>query len=170
MSRLERGLVGLALALGLAIAAITSGIGDDPDWLPEQAARSESRDQFKPVIAPSVSLDSLAATWKTPLFSPDRSPDHAVVQAQAASLSGLTLTGVLINGELRVALLKRSDGPPLNLHQGQSLPNGWKLDSLTATHAEFSSQGRSQRLALYAPRLPPPSTTPPIFLPHESTP
>jgi general secretion pathway protein N len=162
-------LLGLAAALGLVIAGIVSGVADSPDWLPEAAPRSLA-EQTKAQAAPSATLQSLAQTWQAPLFSTDRSPDRSVGKAQAANLAGLTLTGIMLDGELRVALIKRADGPPLKIHQGDALPNGWKLEKLTAMQADFSSEGRTQTLSLRALRLPPPSQTPPISLPRESTP
>ena len=85
-------------------------------------------------------------------------------------LSNLVATALAHNGDLRVALLKRADGPPLKVQQGQTLPNGWRLEQLTPRDARFVLDGRTQTLSLRALRLPPPSTTPPITLPHESTP
>lgn len=166
----EWSLLGLAALLGLLIAAIAGGAADSPDWLPEQAARTQNDNAAKVHVAPSATLQSLSATWQAPLFSTDRTPDRATAQAQASSLAGLTLTGIMLDGELRVAMIKRADGPPLKVHEGQALPNGWKLEKLTARQADFSSDGRTQSLALRALRLPPPSTTPPISLPLESTP
>jgi general secretion pathway protein N len=75
----------------------------------------------------------------------------------------------MIDGELRVALIRRADDPPLKVHQGESLPNGWKLEKLTPMQADFSLHGRIQSLSLKALRLPPPSKAPPISLPREST-
>ena len=91
-------------------------------------------------------------------------------QGTVSSLSSLTLTGIVLDGDLRVALLKRADGPPLKVHQDQTLPNGWRLEHLTPRDARFVLDGRSQTLSLRALRLPPPSSTPPITLPRESTP
>jgi general secretion pathway protein N len=164
----EWALLTLAGVLGLVIAGIVSGVASSPDWLPDAAPRAQV-ESTKVSAAPTASLQSLAATWQTPLFSTDRSPDRAVGKTQATSLAGLTLTGILLDGELRVALIKRADGPPLKIHQGQALPNGWTLEKLTPTQADFSSDGRTQSLSLRALRLPPPSTTPPISLPREST-
>jgi general secretion pathway protein N len=166
----EMSLLGVALVLGLLITGILGGLADSPDWLPERAPRNLIDDAGKTHVAPNASLQSLSTTWQAPLFSTDRSPDRSTQQAQASNLAGLTLTGVMIDGDLRVALIKRADGPPLKIHQGQALPNGWTLDKLTPLQADFSSDGRTQSLSLRAPRLPPPSNTPPISLPRESTP
>jgi general secretion pathway protein N len=163
-------LIALAIVLALLIALIASGTADSPDWLPEGTPRNLADRGDKTHAAPKASLQSLSATWQSPLFSTDRTPDRSTAKAQATNLAGLTLTGVMIDGDLRVALIKRADGPPLKIHQGQALPNGWTLEKLTPTQADFSSDGRTQTLSLRALRLPPPSQTPPISLPRESTP
>lgn len=164
----EAALLCLTALLVALIIGILGGVADSPGWLPEQAARAPMKNPLPSQRAVSPSLESFAATWEAPLFSTDRSPDRATRQVQVTNLAGLTLTGVMIDGDLRVALIKRADGPPLKIHQGQALPNGWTLDSLTATQARFTSDGRVQLLSLQVPRLPPSSTTPPISLPRES--
>jgi general secretion pathway protein N len=163
-------LLGLAALLALLIIGMLSGMAHSPHWLPERAPRSLADSADKARAAPGATLQSLALTWQAPLFSPDRSPDRGPNPAQASSLAGLTLSGVMIDGDLRVALIKRADGPALKVHQGQALPNGWTLEKLTPMQAQFSSDGRTQTLSLRALRLPPPSNTAPISLPHESAP
>ena len=167
---LEWLLLGIAGLLGLLMVGILSSIGDAPQWLPAPAADPRANASATVLVAPEATLESLAGTWQTPLFSPDRSPDRAVGQATVSSLSSLTLTGIVLDGDLRVALLKRADGPPLKVHQDQTLPNGWRLEHLTPREARFVLDGRTQTLSLRGLRLSPPSTTPPITLPHESAP
>lgn len=167
---IEWGLLGLSGLLGVLMVGILSSVGDAPQWLPAPAPSTHAKASAKVLAAPDASLESLAGTWQAPLFSPDRSPDRAVGHAQASSLSSLLLTGIVLDGELRVALLKPADGPALKIHQGQRLPNGWQLEQLTPREARFVLDGRTQTLSLKALRLPAPSTTPPITLPHESTP
>lgn len=165
---LEWGLLGLVGVLGLLMAVILSSIGDEPQWLPEPGVREHSSARVR--VAPSVALDRLAGTWQTPLFSPDRSPDRAVGNTQASSLANLTLSGILITGNLQMVMLKQTDGRPLTVRLGQVLPNGWRLEHLTPQSARFTLDGRTQTLSLYAKRLPPPSTRPPISLPREPLP
>ncbi len=167
---LEWGLLGLSTALGVLMLGILSSIGDAPQWLPAPAPDARTNTTAKVLSAPSATLESLAGTWQAPLFSPDRSPDRAVGQAAVSALSSLTLTGIVLDGDLRVALLKRADGPPLKVHQDQTLPNGWRLEHLTPRDARFVLDGRTQTLSLRGLRLPAPSTAPPITLPHESVP
>lgn len=166
----EWALLAVATLLTVFIGLLLGGAVHTPDWLsPPVPGNSAYHD--KPLHeAPMASVESLSNTWKTPLFSPDRSPDSALRQAdaQASSLTGLTLTGVIINGSVRVAFVKQSGGPMVKVRQGDSLPNGWVLERLDPLQATFSFDGRSQVLRLSAPRLPPPATTPPVTLTNDS--
>ncbi|MEG5263647.1 hypothetical protein TRP66_05000 [Pseudomonas sp. JDS28PS106] len=168
---LDWALLGVATLLALLIALMLGGGLHAPDWLPAPAPRDPAAHTAQVRQAPTASLASLSNTWKTPLFSPDRSPDPAVRQtgAQATSLAGLTLTGVLIDGSTRVALLKQAGDKTLKVKQGERLPNGWTLERLDPTQASFGLDGRTEVLRLPAPRLPPPSTTPPITLTNDPT-
>ncbi|SFI92071.1 MULTISPECIES: general secretion pathway protein GspN [unclassified Pseudomonas] len=171
MSRLrpvEWGLLGLSGLLGVLMAVILSSLGDEPQWLPEAPARAHPAPRVQGL--PSVPLDNLAATWQAPLFSPDRSPDRVVGKAQVSSLAHLTLSGIMITGNLQMAMLKQVDGPLLTVRLGQTLPNGWRLEHLTPQSARFSLDGRTQTLSFYAKRLPPPSKRPPLTLPREPLP
>ncbi|WP_122499340.1 general secretion pathway protein GspN [Pseudomonas viridiflava] len=168
---LELTLLGITALLAALAALIISGTAHSPGWLPEQVPRNLVDRAAQTHSAPTATLESLANTWETPLFSTDRSPDKAVGKSdvQVASLSGLTLTGVVLDGTLRVALLKQASGPALKVKQGDKLGNGWTLEQLDPMQATFSLDGRTQTLRLPAPRLPPPSTTPPISLTNDST-
>ncbi|MCD5995505.1 general secretion pathway protein GspN [Pseudomonas sp. CDFA 602] len=167
----EWSLLGLAALLAGLVAMILSGVAHSPDWLPEQAPRNPTDQSAQVRSAPVATLDSLSNTWKTPLFSPDRRPDIAIrkADAQATSLAGLTLTGVILDGSMRVALIRQASGPALKVRQGERLANGWTLDTLEPMQATFSLDGNTQILRLPAPRLPPPSSTPPITLTNDST-
>src|SRR5471032_1576885 len=90
--------------------------------------------------------------------------------ARVSSLANLTLSGIMITGNLQLAMLKQADGRPLTVRLGQTLPNGWRLEHLTPQYARFALDGRTQTLNLYAKRLPPPSTRSQITLPREPLP
>jgi general secretion pathway protein N len=169
---LEGALLVLAALLAVFIALTVGGGFRSPDWLPAPEPRDAAENAAPARQAPSATLDSLSNTWKTPLFSTDRAPDAAVRQAgaQATSLAGLTLTGVVIDGDTRIALLKQSGGKGLKVRQGDRLPNGWTLEQLDPAQARFGLDGRSEMLRLPAPRLPAPSTTPPITLTNDPAP
>jgi general secretion pathway protein N len=173
-----RSLRPVELALGLScvvllmlIGLVWSGVGHSPDWLPAQAPRDASTATQPAMAAAPVELQSMSNVWRQPLFSPDRSPDVSVrKEQQATSLSGFSLSGVIINGDLRVAFIRQKSGPALKVRQGEKLPNGWTLQQLSALKADFVLDDRTESLSLLVPRLPPPSTEPPISLPHETAP
>ena len=163
-------LAATAAALLLLIVGIFRGIGHSADWLDARAPRHNVAAQQAPNV-PAAELASLSNTWQTPLFSTDRSPDISLrTSKQASSLVGLTLTGVILNGDLQVAFIRQKSGPALKVHRGERLPNGWTLDSLTPLQATFTLDGRSESLNLPVLKLPPPSTEPPISLSNESAP
>ncbi|MBI6633385.1 general secretion pathway protein GspN [Pseudomonas paralactis] len=149
---LEWGLLGLAGLLGVLMAVILSSIGDQPRWLPQAPVTSQPAVTVQ--AAPVPALQALASTWQTPLFSPDRRPDSVVGKTQVASLANLTLSGIMITGNLQMAMLKQAGGPPLTVRLGQTLPNGWRLEHLTPQYARFALNGRTQTLSLYGKRLP----------------
>lgn len=163
---LEWSLLGVASMLALLIALVLGGNFHSPDWLPAPEPRAAAGAAGPVQQPPKASLDSLSNTWEAPLFNPDRKPDPAVRQTdtQAINLSDLNLTGVIIDGSTRLALIKQSGGKDLKVRQGDRLPNSWTLQQLDPTQATFSLDGRFQVLRLQAPRLPLPSTTPPITL------
>lgn len=163
-------LAAVAAVLLLLIAGVLSGVGHSADWLDARAPRQNTAAQQPPNV-PAAELASLTNTWQTPLFSTDRTPDVSLRKStQASSLAGLTLTGVILNGDLQVAFIRQKSGPALKVHRGERLPNGWTLESLTPLQARFTLDGRTELLTLPVLKLPPPSTEPPISLSNESTP
>ncbi|WP_268796936.1 general secretion pathway protein GspN [Pseudomonas huanghezhanensis] len=170
LKTVEVALAGVAALLMLLIAGVLGGIGDSADWLPARAPRSNAQAQSAPHV-PVAELASLSNTWTSPLFSTDRSPDIALRKSgQASSLAGLTLTGVILNGDVQVAFIRQKSGPALKVHRGERLPNGWTLDALTPLQARFVLDGRTESLSLPVLKLPPPSTQAPISLSNESAP
>jgi len=164
ISPLRGGLLVFTGVLLAAVAAVLSGAGREPGWLPAPAARPLADAKATTVELPQISLDSLATAWQKPLFSPDRSPDRSA-QGPSADLAGLVLTGVLINGDLQLALLRDASGHTLRVHQGQPLANGWTLQQLSPLEAQFAYQGQTRSLRLPAPRLPAPSRAAMLTLP-----
>jgi general secretion pathway protein N len=162
--------LGAATAL-LAAAAVSLGMGagQDIDWLPASAAR-ETAVAAGPAALPALSAQALTLTWQQSMFSPDRKPDLVSDKAQASSLDGLSLSGVIVDGSSRWVLLQLPQKRRLKLAVGSTLDNGWTLDSVTPQSATFSHQGQTRELRLPLLRLPPPSQVPPITLPHVPTP
>lgn len=167
---IELALAGLALLLILSIAGVLSGVGNSADWLAARVPQKEALLLADPRW-PTVELASLSNTWRSPLFSADRSPDLVPsLTKQESNLSGLTLTGVLLNGGIQVAFIRQQGGPVFKVYRNERLPNGWVLDSLTPLEAHFSFAGRSETLSLPVYKLPPRLIVPPVSKPDESAP
>lgn len=163
----ERALIAAALALLALIALVMTGTGQSVDWLPAEPTPRQPPVAQTPVI-PRVTLPSLANAWQTPLFSVDRRPDaQQAVQQAAASLSGLTLTGVLLDGTVQLAFIKPATGPALKVRLNGPLPNGWTLRAITPTSATFGLGERTETLTVRRLRLPAPSTPSPLSLSRE---
>ncbi len=160
-------LIGLGLAA--ACAALLSGWGQSPQWLPAPAAKPVAASAAQSRQAPSADLDSHALAWQQPIFSADRSPDVAV-QGASADLAGFTLSGVVLDGGTQVALLRQANGRSLSVRRGQRLDNGWTLEQLDPHEARFTLQGQTRSLRLPSPRLPPPSRSALPKLPNVSAP
>ncbi len=169
LNPLRAGLWLAAAGLAAGCVAIASGIGSGPNWLPPAAAHPLRAAPAAAIELPEVSLPSLAEAWQKPLFSPDRSPDQST-QGPSADLAGLVLTGVLINGDLQLALLRDGSGHTLRVHQGQAMANGWTLQQLSPLAAQFTRQGQTRSLRLPAPRLPAPSRAAMLTLPPVTAP
>lgn len=170
LKTVEMTLAAIAALLLLLVIGVLSGVGHSADWLPARAPHGSTSEQQAPTV-PIAELSSLSNSWQTPLFSTDRSPDVSLHKSQqASSLTGLTLTGVILNGDVQVAFIRQKSGPALKVHRGERLPNGWTLESLAPLQARFTRDGRTETLSLPVLKLPPPSTEPPISLSHESAP
>lgn len=164
ISPLRGGLLILAAALTASAAAVLAGAGSAPNWLPAAPTHPLAAPRAAAIELPDVSLPSLAEAWRKPLFSPDRSPDQST-QGPSADLAGLVLTGVVVEADLKLALLRDSSGHTLRVHQGQAMANGWTLQQLSPLEAQFAYQGQTRSLRLPAPRLPAPSRAAMLTLP-----
>lgn len=163
----ERALMAVALVLLVLIALVLNGTWQSADWLPAESAHRPAVAAKTLVLSP-VALPSLANAWQTPLFSVDRRPDLQQPANQAASsLSGLTLTGVLLDGTVQLAFIKPATGPALKVRLNGPLPNGWTLRAISPTSATFGLGERNETLTVRRLRLPAPSTSPPLSLSRE---
>ncbi|WPO98444.1 type II secretion system protein N [Pseudomonas sp. HR96] len=109
-----------------------------------------------PALAPLLP-EQLAVAWQHPLFSPTRQPDQGPAAAVSNPLAGLTLGGVISQGQAQWALLRQAGHPPLKLRLGDSLEGGWTLHALSRSSATFERQGQTQTLNLPLVRLPAPT-------------
>lgn len=162
-------LITAAAALAGCLASLLAGAGQAVHWLPADAPRAQAP-AAKPQPLPTLSIHDLALSWQQSMFSPDRVPDLATGKAQATSLQGVVLSGVIINGDARWALLRMGDKHDIKLAVGKNLDNGWTLSAVGPLQATFTHQGQTRQLSLPVLRLPPPSKAPAITLPNVTTP
>lgn len=164
---LERVLMAVALVLLALIALVLTGTWQSADWLPAEPNHRPAVVARTPTL-PRVELPSLASAWQTPLFSVDRRPDlQQAAQQAASSLSGLTLTGVLLDGTVQLAFIKPATGPALKVRLNGPLPNGWTLRAISPTSATFGLGDRTETLTVRRLRLPALSTPPPLSFSRE---
>lgn len=135
-----------AWALGLLVLAAL-GLGanfgphpDDPGLAPPvpQVALVEVGDR----LGPPSNYDELA---RRPLLNADRRPAAGGDDAGAEQPMDLALTGVLLAGEFRAALLQSPDGKrSVRVREGEVVEGtGWRLVALSPRSAEFEGpQGR----------------------------
>ncbi|PYB81004.1 general secretion pathway protein GspN [Pseudomonas sp. LB-090624] len=153
----------------LASAAWVFMTPAQPHWL-EAHARASAAPSPPPVRPAEPAKAQLAAVWLHPLFSPGRQPDAHGSQAQAPALAGMTLSGVLLDGERRFAYVRDGSRPATKVALGDTLASGWTLSQLGATHATFTRAGQTHTLNMPLLRLPAPSTAPALTLPRTTTP
>jgi general secretion pathway protein N len=147
-----------ALLLGALVISLLNGAGRQPPALSPVQPLPWAQAAPPPALAP-VPLQSLAQAWQRPLFSTDRSPDLAPALVQpGADVSGLLLTGVMVNGKQRIALFKQADGRTLAVREGATLGGDWRVARIAPREVELSRPGSQQTLQLVTPRLPAPPT------------
>ncbi|WAH56004.1 general secretion pathway protein GspB [Pseudomonas silvicola] len=148
-------LAGLALMLAGLLAWLATGVGSQPQWPVAEPVPVHGAIAPAVEIPAGVALGEVANAWQAPLFSPAREPDRSVQMAKATpDLSGLRLTGVVIDGTVRRALFKQADGHDLSLREGGQLASGWRLQRIEAQAVVLELNGQVRRLQLPSPRLP----------------
>lgn len=91
-----------------------------------------------------------------PLFTHGRKPPEEQKSSVAAVTLGFLIEGIVIAEGQQIVLLKGKRDKKLRRMRPGDLLEGWRLDEVTAEAADFSSQGRKQRLTLkIAPTMKP---------------
>ena len=103
-------------------------------------------------------LSSYADIWERSLFNRDRKPDPAASIAtgehDTQSLAGLSLNGVAVSAALRRALFKTREGKSLSVAEGETLPNGWRVERISAEKVSLSFKSTEQELSIPVLKLP----------------
>lgn len=104
-----------------------------------------------PVYVPPA-IETFAEVLERPLFFADRRlPPEPVAEAPAAAPRaplGLTLEGVALTSDSRVALLREVRGDTLITVAEGSSHNGWTLESVSSSGARFRRDGDVTELEL----------------------
>lgn len=100
-------------------------------------------------------LDSFRATVARPLFVPDRRP--AAARAPEASVTDLTLMGVVGERGTARAVLRAANGRTLTLAEGESAL-GWRVVRIANDRVTVENAGIARELRLSGRRTPTPPT------------
>lgn len=97
----------------------------------------------------ALPLTEYAATWERPLFTPSRQPDPiaAPVPMMAPSLDDMVVTGIVVTGAIRLALIKQGENR-LKVKEGDVLLNGWKVTMISQRQIQLSHGSTSETLWL----------------------
>lgn len=168
LSRAGGSTVALAVVCAALLGICLEIIDDSTAPLDERPATSLVAQGLQPVNdmpAPLAALQSYSAIWLKPLFTPNRSPDPTSTRP-AVNSSGLTLTGVVITANLRVAFFKRTDSTVVIGRENQSLPDGWKVTRINPRSVQTERGIEQLTLALPLPAAAAPlrSADPPFDL------
>lgn len=149
--RLTPVLAVLVVVLGALWVALLGGLGSTPRWDAPRTATTLPPATSGANLPSPVPLAQFALVWQKPLFSPDRKPAAHAADG-GSSLGDLTLTGVILTRDLRMALLRdRQTGTEVRLRVGESLPNGGAtLVELRARAALFDAPSGRTELKLPA--------------------
>lgn len=138
-----------AALLGICLAIIDDSAAP-VDEQPTTSLAAQGLQAVNAMPASLPALQSYSAIWLKPLFSPSRSPDPTLT-GHAVNSSGLTLTGVVITANLRVAFFKRPDNTVVIGKENQSLPDGWKVTHINPRSVQTERGVEQRTLALPLP-------------------
>ncbi|WP_273819286.1 MULTISPECIES: general secretion pathway protein GspN [Pseudomonas] len=156
--RLTLCLGAFVVSMATLCLALFEGLGTGIEWGPEPEAPPPvvPAATVKPEAAPALS--SYAGIWQRPLFNRDRQADPSDPAAtgdhDTQALAGLSLNGIAVSTSLRKALFKTSDGKSLSAAQGDVLPNGWRVERITAEKVSLSFRSSEQELSIPVLKLP----------------
>ena len=115
---------------------------------PDMTSLEAEQNALSPLPVP-ISPDRFAQVWHRNVFSASRVPDVHRNQQAEAPMSGYTLTGVILSGALRIALLTDPAGKGYSVLIGHALPHtAWRLSAVDRRAAHFDVDGQDVTLPL----------------------
>lgn len=144
----------LVVAVGVLAALLLmlwTGVGRRVHWLAPRPLAEVTSARHVASLPTPLPLQDFAVVWQKPLFSPDRKPVADVADG-GTSLGDLTLTGIILTPNLRMALLRDKNGErQVRLREGEALPDGSvKLVEVRPRSALFDAAGGRTELKLPA--------------------
>jgi type II secretory pathway component PulC len=99
------------------------------------------------------SLESYAAIYERPVFSPTRQPLRTLHPVKSddnwLATQGLVLTGVLIQGDEKHVLIKTSESETeQRLKEGDTI-KGWQIDTILLDRVELSNNGKTAVIPIW---------------------
>lgn len=153
-------IAGCAALVGLIAVEVMAG--DDVPAAPRPNPAplpAPPQAQQKPVGVAEL----VAAALAEPLFSPTRRAAAADIAADTA-LSGVRLSGIILEPDRRTAIFAIAGGKPVTRSEGEEL-NDWRLEAITAQEVSLSGPTGMRTLTpkpdLKLVRPPPPPPPPP---------
>ncbi|NWD72526.1 general secretion pathway protein GspN [Pseudomonas gingeri] len=145
----------LVVSLAALCLALFEGLGAGIEWYPELAHPLPASPTAPATVLETPTLESYAEIWGHSLFNRDRKPDPvAWNEHDTQSLAGFSLNGIAVSQTLRKALFKTKEGKSLSVAQGDTLPNGWRIERITTQTVSLSFKSSQQELSLPVLKLP----------------
>jgi general secretion pathway protein N len=146
--------------LPLWLAVLCVGLG----WIAFERLQSPAPSDLQAALSPAGStaeidveipgdfvlppIETYAAITERPLFTRSRRPPSEEAPIPVAATLDLELTGVIISGEERIALLRDTEtGVLMRLSVGDQV-QGWFLTGIETEQVELQSDGRSVTIVL----------------------
>jgi len=143
------------VSLAALCLALFEGLGAGIEWYPELAHTPPTSPATPAAVEATPALAAYAEIWGRSLFNRDRKPDPvAGNEHDTQSLAGFSLNGIAVSPALRKALFKTKEGKSLSVAEGETLPNGWRIERITAQTVSLSFKSAQQELSLPVLKLP----------------
>ncbi|WP_248747093.1 general secretion pathway protein GspN [Pseudomonas sp. MWU12-2037] len=143
------------VSLAVLCLALFEGLGAGIEWYPDQVHSLPTSSVTPTTVQATPALTAYAEIWERSLFNRDRKPDPVSRnEHDTQSLAGFSLNGIAVSPALRKALFKTREGKNLSVAEGETLPNGWRIERITAQTVSLSFKSTQQELSLPVLKLP----------------
>lgn len=131
---------GCAAFAGLIVVEAVSG---SAERVAVEAAPVPAKPRLQPRVPEPRNVDLAAGILAAPLFSPSRRP--AAAAERPAELTGIRLSGIVIEPDRRLAIFAVAGAKPVVRREGETV-NEWRLESIAPWQVVLSGPAGSQTL------------------------